>query len=108
MYKITRAHTLYQHPLYLYFGPGRGQYALFLPFPRARAPQGAALPSFAFFFCLLPYPQGQQIIIQVTPTRERSTPRETRETLHAVEEEPCYEGHNNKQMELKTVAISPQ
>lgn len=66
------------------------------------------MPSFAFFSCLLPYPQGQQIIIQATPARERSTPRETREALHAVEEEPCYEGHNNKQMELKIVAISPQ
>ena len=32
--KITRARTLHQHPLYLYFGPGRGQYARFL----SRAP----------------------------------------------------------------------
>ena len=105
--KITRARTLHQHPLYLYFGPGRGQYARFL----SRAPahhRGQRCLPLLFFFCLLPYPQGQQIIIQVTPARERSAPRETRETLHAVEEEPCYKGHNNKQMELKTVAISPQ
>lgn len=77
-------------------------------FPARPRTTGGSVAFLCFFFCLLPYPQGQQIIIQVTPARERSTPRETREALHAVEEEPCYEGHNNKQMELKTVAISPQ